>query len=440
MSSKRNVGPLDKRKRLTRCQPCAKRRIKCQGVSPCEYCVRTNKTCLPQDKLVVKAKFVYGSPDVVAHVSPKPEVKYQEYFGLFMQRCQFTKESTDLASDLLPLIQACAPLQEVAIAIGAPEASRRATVKSTSEGQPPGIVALLSYGRSVRKLQAELESLEALESQGVLWCTLLLGLFDLMTQVTGDQWAKHMLYGTSRILETFGRPIDQLGQQFLGAFGWLEANRAIPYCEETILSHGEWRYQYTSFTPTLSSQADTIFGPFVQVSAFSKILFDRVESMTESQRSCHPEIDDLAQEGRVYQQRLLDWHNRALVQKQPGDGYCKLELAIFHALQLFICMNYTFYTCWDGLGIPSLAEGEIETHVSAVICYAGEILDHSGIPGLLLLFPLRMAGANTNEPLQKDSVLRLLSRISQTGFIVSKQITVDLEDVWTYKASQNFGH
>ena len=128
---------------------------------------------------MVKAKFVYGSPHVVAHVSPKPEVKYQEYFGLFMQRCQFTKESTDLASDLLPLIQACAPLQEVAIAIGALEASRRATVKSTSEGQPPGIVALLSYGRSVRKLQAELESLEALESQGVLWCTLLLGLFDV---------------------------------------------------------------------------------------------------------------------------------------------------------------------------------------------------------------------------------------------------------------------
>lgn len=153
--------------------------MKCQGGPPCEYCIRTNKTCLPQDKLVVKAKFVYGSSHVVAHVSPKPEVTYQEYFSLFMQRCQFNKESTDLASDLLPLIQTCAPLQEVVTAIGALEASRRATVNSTSKRQAPGIVAFQSYGRSTRKLQAELESLEASQCQGVLWCTLLLGLFDV---------------------------------------------------------------------------------------------------------------------------------------------------------------------------------------------------------------------------------------------------------------------
>ena len=167
--------------------------------------------------------------------------------------------------------------------------------------------------------------------------------------------------------------------------------------------------------------------------------FDRIESIPESQRSCNPEIDDLAREGRVYQQQLLDWHSRTLVHSQPGDVYCKLELAVFHALQLFICMNYTFYKCWDDLSIPRLTEREMETHVSAVVCYSGEILDHAGIPGLLLLFPLRMAGANTNDPLQKERIVRLLSQISQTGFIVSKQIAGDLEDVWAYKASQIFG-
>lgn len=92
-----------------------------------------------------------------------------------------------------------------------------------------------------------------------------------MTQVTGDQWAKHMLYGTSRILETFGRPIDQLGQQFLGAFGWLEANRAILYCEQTILSHGDWRYRDSYFALPLPSMVDSIFELFVQVSSFSKM-------------------------------------------------------------------------------------------------------------------------------------------------------------------------
>jgi len=100
-----------------------------------------------------------------------------------------------------------------------------------------------------------------------------------MTQVTGDQWAKHMLYGTSRILKTFGvkRPIDRLGMQFLGAFNWLEANRAILYCEETMLSQGDWR-QYGYSTPTQLSHVDTIFELFVQVSSFSKVLVPSTNS------------------------------------------------------------------------------------------------------------------------------------------------------------------
>ncbi|CAG7558111.1 unnamed protein product [Fusarium equiseti] len=441
MSSKRNVGPLDKRKKLTRCQSCAKRRIKCQGGSPCEYCIRTNKTCLPQENPAVKAKFVYdNTSQVVAHVAAKSEVKYLNYFSVFMKRCQFTKESTDSVSDLLPLIQTCAPLQEAAIAIGALEASRRATVNFTSERQSPGIVALQSYGTSIRKLQAELESLEASQCQGVLWCTLLLGLFDLMTQVTGDQWDKHMLYGTSRILKTFGmmRPIDRLAKQFLGAFNWLEANRAILYCEETILSQGDWP-QYGYSTPSQLSQVDTIFELFVQVSSFSKFFFDRIESIPESRRVYNPDINHLAREGRAYQHRLQDWHSQHLGDTEHGDIYCKLELAISHALQLLICMNYTFYTCWDEETIPRLTTREIQSRVSAIVCCADQIVDSSNIPGLLMLFPLRMAGANTNERSQKDRILRLLERISQTGFVVSNRITVDLEEVWAYKALYSIG-
>jgi hypothetical protein len=97
-------------------------------------------------------------------------------------------------------------------------------------------------------------------------------------------------------------------------------------------------------------------------------------------------------------------------------------------------MNYRFYTCWDEDSIPTLTTDEIESHVSAVISQASEVLNNSTIPGLLLLFPLRMAGANTNNPLQKDQIVRLLKRISETGFVVSNRIVVDLEEVWAYKA------
>ena len=107
------------------------------------------------------------------------DVIYLDYFDLFMKRCQFTEEFNNLGADLLPLIQTCPPLKEVARAIGALEASRRASVKSSRGRQSPYNVAFVSYGKSLKILQGQLQLSKALCSEGVLWCTLLLGLFEV---------------------------------------------------------------------------------------------------------------------------------------------------------------------------------------------------------------------------------------------------------------------
>jgi hypothetical protein len=95
-----------------------------------------------------------------------------------------------------------------------------------------------------------------------------------MTQISGDQWANHMLYGTSRILQSFGTPrlIHKLGKQFFGAFNWLEVNRAILYSDNTILSQEEWQNYPEHLPSTSHSPVNTIFKLFVDVSTFSKKL------------------------------------------------------------------------------------------------------------------------------------------------------------------------
>ncbi|RGP81833.1 hypothetical protein FLONG3_30 [Fusarium longipes] len=382
----------------------------------------------------------YQAAELPLQVTAKPDVTYLDYFGLFMQRCQFTKEFSHLLSDLLPLIEMCAPLREATIAIGALEASRRATVNFASERKSPHTVALGSYGKSIQKLQLQLQSSDAMPCEGVLWCTLLLGLFEkLMTQISGDQWANHMLYGTSRILQSFGTPrlINKLGKQFFGAFNWLEVNRAILYSDDTILSQEKWRKYHEHLPSTGQDRVDEIFELFVQVSSFSKMFFDQIEDIPKQLRRSHPGIRSLAQEGCMYQRRLQDWHEQMLEHGNWLDGDCKLALIIYHALQLFVCMNYTFYTCWDEDSIPTLTTDEIESHVSTVTSQATELLESSSIPGILLLFPLRMAGANANSPFHKDRIIRLLERISETGFVVSKRIAVDLDEIWAYKALLN---
>ncbi|KAL5090149.1 hypothetical protein Trisim1_004670 [Trichoderma cf. simile WF8] len=66
---KRAVGPLDKRKRVTRCQACAKRQIKCQGGVPCEYCQRTKKICTPQAVSSATASTAFNVKCGVEHIS-----------------------------------------------------------------------------------------------------------------------------------------------------------------------------------------------------------------------------------------------------------------------------------------------------------------------------------------------------------------------------------
>lgn len=162
---------------------------KCQGGSPCEYCTRTNKVCQPQAVSSSQVQFVScSSPEqtlsvvkLPMQVSEHSDTVYFDYFTRFMERCQFTQGFINLGADLLPLAQICPPLQEAILAIGALEASRRATVHSIDRQNSPHNVAFGSYCGSIRKLQDRLQTSDALRCQGVVWCTLLLGLFEVRT-------------------------------------------------------------------------------------------------------------------------------------------------------------------------------------------------------------------------------------------------------------------
>lgn len=161
--------------------------------------------------------------------------------------------------------------------------------------------------------------------------------------------------------------------------------------------------------------------------------FHQIEAIPENTRPSHPTIHALAQEGCQFQQQLQSWHDQITPNADHLDPYSKLALANFHALQLFLYWNYTFYTCWEGEDIPSLTSSEIGMHTTAMIALSDETLERSYIPGVLLLFTLRMAGVNTSNLLQKNEILRLLDRISQKGFIVSERIKIDLREVWEYQ-------
>ncbi|SCN89068.1 uncharacterized protein FFE2_07739 [Fusarium fujikuroi] len=244
-----------------------------QGGTPCEYCVRMKKNCQPQAATVSELKFVSHSvvpqhtSNLQPQISDKPDSVYLKTFFLFLQRCEFTPEFANLGSEFLPLIQTCAPLREATVAIGALEISRSPSTRSSDELRSPYHFALKSYSKALTSLQHYIQSPHAIHCQGVLWCTLLLGLFELMIEVSGGQWARHMLYGTSKILELSGTDSrsDYVGCQSFETFRLLEGNRAILYGEDTVLSDYSRMGQLDVMT---SNPLDEILNFIIKMSSF----------------------------------------------------------------------------------------------------------------------------------------------------------------------------
>jgi hypothetical protein len=95
-----------------------------------------------------------------------------------------------------------------------------------------------------------------------------------MADTSGDGWAKHMLYGTSRLLQATSpkQTSSQSRKAFLDIFRVFEANRVILYGEGTILASLDWAmiYQMDDHRPV--DEWDTmgqISSLMVQISAFN---------------------------------------------------------------------------------------------------------------------------------------------------------------------------
>ncbi|KAJ5559990.1 hypothetical protein N7513_002389 [Penicillium frequentans] len=266
--------------------------------------------------------------------------------------------------------------------------------------------------------------------------------FLLMTKASGDGWAKHMVFGTSQILQSMENTKRfPSWQKFIKAFRILEINRAILYGETTMLSQGGWRVSGDITRSDFNDGWDsvgTVLTLMMKTSSFSHSLFSQVESLTGHLTCVDVTLDALAVQGIDIQKEIMKWPSQNASLTDISEAPHRLAMANFHGLLLFHCRNFTYHSLWREKPIPSIHEYEIEKHVDAILEQSDRVLRSSGIPGVLLLFPLRMAGANVFEDSKKRRILKLLDRIYQTGFVVADVIRTDLEDIWRYQALQSY--
>lgn len=116
-----------------------------------------------------------------------------------------------------------------------------------------------------------------------------------------------------------------------------------------------------------------------------------------------------------------------------------LATAYYHATLLFLVRNYTYYPYWQDCPHPSLGHHEMQRHVANVVSMGESIVSSENIPGVLLLFPLRVAGSLAGDLEMRRRITACLDKVYWKGFVVTQQVKIDLQDLWAYQGLEYIG-
>ncbi|KAK3614597.1 hypothetical protein LTR22_027726, partial [Elasticomyces elasticus] len=251
----------------------------------------------------------------------------------YFRRDRFNIAPYTLDRDIRPLLQSSASVHYAAMAIGALNASRLGTPALLT-------VAYRSYQHSMQALRQSIDVYDHTSREAVLWTSLLLGVFELLADCSGDAWPKHMLCGVSRILKTT-RSVDgrsSLDRVFIEMFSILEANRAIMYGNTTVLADAEWEpSRRLSTGDVVWCPMSEILTLIVCISTWSAGFLEYCERVGEDGgiigEAAGP---DLGLEGIELQTRLNDWYANASqiekIHEQFRPFHFKLAMLYHQAL------------------------------------------------------------------------------------------------------------
>lgn len=168
--------------------------------------------------------------------------------------------------------------------------------------------------------------------------------------------------------------------------------------------------------------------------------------MAPSHQQLH-DAYEIATEGFDLRQSLLQWEMTAdllppSLSSRNGRtldaDFASLSAAFFSATSIYLSGVFDYEIIhWQKMGIvvPNLGEDDIQMHVTTILAQTSRILNGSAISPLLVLFPLRVAGARSCAIWQQDCILHHLATVERT-FPVASAFGVELRKVWA-QASQH---
>ncbi|KAF2178022.1 hypothetical protein K469DRAFT_732098 [Zopfia rhizophila CBS 207.26] len=453
-----NVGPYDGRKaRRKRCDACVKRKIKPTIFTP----VFVGETPNINAKIRTSASPLAGRTTFPLLQSACPKRFDRDlpyFFTSFLPMNVLTSDSVPIGMDLLAMGKTSPALRDAIHAVAALHRKQQGQFTiAGGNGNYETSEALQAYNRSVRCVQNHIASNTFLGDPSALWTTFLLGLFELMRDSTGTNWLSHFLHGTCTILrlqhpEILACPgVHNLQKRtFFLATRIFEIARSLIYSSPTFLSEWEWT----------AALAELWEGEGVALWHPKEALFDILPSFSDlSIRTLHfcenaaqlstdtqcALAQSLADEGLVLQKSLQQWwvetaiweqtfRNRGIRTTMPSkpDTELLVGYVYYHAISIYLSGTYDYHMHWswpDTPCAPILPRSKIDWHVLEILRVSHELLAQ-GAAGVLLFFPLRVAGARAVDGRSRNDILNLLHTTGRRGFIVAEAFTTDLSNLW----------
>ena len=113
------------------------------------------------------------------------------------------------------------------------------------------------------------------------------------------------------------------------------------------------------------------------------------------------------------------------------DSPSLLASIYYHATRIFLSGIFDYRSHhWEGISTPRLPAIDIQNHVTAILNGSETALNKTNIAGILLFFPLRVAGARARTAVEQQSILSMLHQIELRNFIVAGAFVQDLKELW----------
>ncbi|KZM18558.1 hypothetical protein ST47_g10332 [Ascochyta rabiei] len=225
-------------------------------------------------------------------------------------------------------------------------------------------------------------------------------------------------------------------QEFFFSARIFEISRALIYTEPTFLPTLEWTMsieQCWAQSTNVRTPKEALFDilpKFVDLGIHTLRFVTHTQSM--SQQAQDQVSTSLAQEGLALQSFLLQWHLESTYwPSHDADGsVLDMEISIayadYHTISVYLDGIFSYHATFTSVSAP-ISPILKRTEVDAKqILTTGQKLLTQGSAGVLLFFPLRVAGARARDASTQFGILRLLRMITQRGFAVAQSFVEDL--------------